>query len=133
MATPDKAQEKGQEIITFKADPSLLAALGGIRNRSEFIRNAVLAALENVCPLCRGRGILTPNQKQHWSAFIADHGLAECDDCHEWHLVCATRPEPAVHGRQPLPADHECGPGCDHTHAARPRKSKFPSDKGARR
>jgi hypothetical protein len=87
-----RSPARPQEIVTFKADPSLLEALRSVTNRSAFIRNAVLAALENICPLCRGRGILTPNQKNHWAAFAADHGLATCDDCHELHLVCGTRP-----------------------------------------
>jgi hypothetical protein len=82
-STRNKAQ-----IITFKADDSLIEALGGIENRSEFIRAALLAALENICPVCKGRGILTPNQKRHWQAFAADHDLEECGDCHEMHLVC---------------------------------------------
>ena len=90
-----------QEIVTFKADKSLLDALVGIPNRSEFIRTAVLAALDNLCPLCRGRGALTPNQKNHWTAFAADHGLAECGDCHELHLVCPTRPDQDIHKRAP--------------------------------
>ena len=88
-----------QEIVTFKADKSLLDALAGMSNRSEFIRSAVLAALENLCPLCKGRGLLTPNQKNHWRAFATDHGLAECGDCHELHLVCPTRPHRNVHRR----------------------------------
>ncbi len=75
-------------IVTFKADASLLAALEGIENRSEFIRSAVLAALENICPLCRGRGILTPNQKRHWVSFATDHNIEECNRCHEVRLVC---------------------------------------------
>jgi hypothetical protein len=79
-------------IVTFKADDSLLEALQGIDNRSEFIRLAVLAALDNICPLCGGRGLLTPNQKNHWDTFAADHGLEECADCHEMYLVCHTRP-----------------------------------------
>lgn len=87
------------EIVTFKADRALLDALQGLANRSEFIRSALLAALENVCPMCKGRGILTPNQKRHWAAFTADHNLAECDDCHEFHLVCAGRPRPVVHAK----------------------------------
>ena len=78
------------QIVTFKADDSLLEALEGIENRSEFIRAALLAALDNICPVCKGRGILTPNQKRHWQALAADHGIEECDDCHEFHLVCRT-------------------------------------------
>lgn len=85
--TPTKAN-----IITFKADEALLDALRGVENRSEFIRLAVLAALDNTCPLCKGRGLLTPNQMDHWKSFNNDHGLEECDDCHEFRLVCLRKP-----------------------------------------
>lgn len=85
------------EIITFKADASLLEAMQGIPNRSEFIRNAVLNALDSVCPVCRGTGTLTPNQHKHWSKFAADHSLQECGDCHEYHLVCAKNPAAHSH------------------------------------
>ena len=82
---------KKTEIITFKADESLLEAIRGIENRSQFIREAVCAALDNVCPLCRGTGILTVNQKRHWRAFSKDHSIEECGDCHEAYLVCESR------------------------------------------
>ena len=104
-------REKEPEIITFKADPSLAAALGVVRNRSEFIRNALLAALENTCPLCHGKGMLTANQKEHLSAFLANHGVEECGDCHEAHLVCPTRPEAPVHKD-----GHVHGPDCNYGH-----------------
>jgi len=78
-------------IVTFKADASLLDAMRGLPNRSEFIRNAVLAALDSACPLCLGTGILTPNQKRHWRAFSRHHAVRECDECHEKHLVCGGR------------------------------------------
>jgi hypothetical protein len=60
--------DRKQKIITFKADRHFLKALDGIHNRSDFIRSAVLAALESTCPLCRGTGILTPDQKRRWEA-----------------------------------------------------------------
>ena len=78
-----------REIITFKVDGAFLAALEGIENRSDFIRNAILAALESACPLCGASGTLTPNQKRHWESFTADHRLTKCEDCHEVHLICA--------------------------------------------
>ena len=77
-----------QDIITFKVDSALSSALQGIGNRSEFIRSAVLAALENACPVCGGTGLLTPDQKHHWEAFTSDHSMEECDDCHAFHVVC---------------------------------------------
>ncbi|MEE8169567.1 MAG: CopG family transcriptional regulator [Phycisphaerae bacterium] len=82
-------------IITFKADASLLEAMAGIENRSEFIRRAVLAALENACPMCKGTGIMTPNQRRHWDAFARDHAVEQCGDCEEFRLVCAKSAEPS--------------------------------------
>jgi hypothetical protein len=81
------------KIITFKADKSLLRALRGIANRSEFIRTAIVNALDGVCPLCKGTGILTPNQRSHWDSFAADHSVEECDECHELRLVCTNSPQ----------------------------------------
>jgi hypothetical protein len=80
--------KKKHEIITFKADESLNKALMSVPNRSEFIRNAIMTALENVCPLCRGTGTLTPDQLKHWDNFSKNHSLTECKRCHEFHLVC---------------------------------------------
>jgi len=86
------AMKKGkQEIVTFKADRSLLEAMKGVGNRSEFIRSAVLAALDSACPLCKGTGILTANQKKHWDTLAEDHFLTECEKCHEVHLVCSNQ------------------------------------------
>jgi hypothetical protein len=82
------ASRQKETVVTFKADASLLDALRSIPNRSEFIRAAILSALDNHCPLCGGTGVLTPNQKQHWEAFARRHPLRECGDCHEVHLVC---------------------------------------------
>ncbi len=80
--------KKKQEIVTFKADERLLDAMNGIPNRSEFIRAAILSALDSICPLCKGSGILTPDQREHWVKFAEHHPLAECADCHAVHLVC---------------------------------------------
>lgn len=87
------------EIITFKADESLLEAMEQVPNRSEFIRSAVLAALGSVCPLCSGTGVLTPSQKEHWESFATDHRLEECSECHELHVVCTNRVRQS-HGRK---------------------------------
>ncbi|MQY76649.1 MAG: CopG family transcriptional regulator [Spirochaeta sp.] len=81
--------KKKAEIITFKVDESLSGAMEGIPNRSEFIRSAVLAALQNTCPLCKGEGILTPDQQRHWLTFSKDHQFRKCSSCHAYHLVCS--------------------------------------------
>lgn len=93
------AFNKKQEIVTFKVDQSLWRAMEGIPNRSEFIRSAILRALDGVCPLCRGTGSLTPDQRRHWEAFAENHVVEECEDCHAVHLVCvAAEDGPETHG-----------------------------------
>ncbi len=89
------SSSRKQEIISFKVDTSLARAMQGIPNRSEFIRTAILAALDSVCPLCRGTGILTPDQRKHWQRFANTHELVECDDCHAFHLICQANPTPS--------------------------------------
>lgn len=76
------------EVVTFKVDSALSEKLNKIRNRSEFIRQALLVALDNHCPLCNGSGVLTQHQKQHWDEFIKNHSFRRCDSCMEYHLTC---------------------------------------------
>jgi len=76
------------EVITFKADRELLDAMKGIANRSAFIRQAILAALDSTCPVCSGTGVLTPSQRSHWEEFAKNHHIEQCDTCSEVHIVC---------------------------------------------
>ena len=92
-------KRRKDELITFKVDPSLLHAMEGVPNRSAFIRAAVLTALENACPLCKGTGVLTPNQRRHWKTFAADHSVEQCAECDEYRIVCA-RPKPDLGARR---------------------------------
>ena len=78
-------------VVSFKADAALLDAMRGVTNRSEFIRTAILAALDSTCPLCSGTGTLTPNQMRHWNDLATDHSVEECKDCREVRLVCSNR------------------------------------------
>lgn len=91
------SQPRKQEIITFKVDEALRRAMQGVSNRSEFIRSAILAALDSVCPLCKGSGILTPDQRRHWQSFTRNHPLHECTGCHATHLVCEAAPKQEDH------------------------------------
>ena len=85
------------EVITFKADEALAHELARIPNRSDFIRNAVLAALDDTCPLCLGAGVLTPTQKTHWTAFKKTHRVSECSECDALHIVCEGTKASAAH------------------------------------
>ncbi len=80
--------KRKQEVITFKVDDALWEAMREIPNRSEFIRGAILSALDSICPLCKGTGSLTPDQRRHWDSFAENHSLEQCEDCHAVHLVC---------------------------------------------
>ena len=66
------------EVITFKVDEELAQAMSHIENRSAFIRQAILAALGNSCPLCGGNGILSGSQLSHWQEFAEHHRVQEC-------------------------------------------------------
>lgn len=81
-----------EDVIAFKVDSDLAHALEGVPNRSEFIRLAVLAALDSRCPLCRGTGVLDAREKAHWVEFSRSHRIEECDDCHARRLVCQAEP-----------------------------------------
>lgn len=90
---------KGKDtVISFKADQGLAKALDGLPNRSSFIRDAVRAALESTCPLCRGTGILTAEQRRHWQAFSQDHEVRQCATCQAVHLVCRHEADGQGHG-----------------------------------
>ena len=77
-----------QQIVTFKAEEALIHAMEDIPNRSEFIREAILAALDGACPLCHGTGVLSPNQRRHWNEFSTDHTIEQCEHCDEGRVVC---------------------------------------------
>lgn len=78
-----------RQIVTFKAEEALVEAMEDIPNRSEFIRSAILAALNGVCPLCHGTGVLSPHQQRHWEDFSQTHSVERCHECDEGKLVCA--------------------------------------------
>jgi hypothetical protein len=88
------------EIITFKVPEALKKRMDELPNRSEFIRSAVLAALENLCPLCHGTGTLTLDQKKHWDRFAENHSLQECEICHAHHVVCLGKPDAHLHDNE---------------------------------
>jgi hypothetical protein len=83
---------KKQEVVTFKVDETLMEIIKDIPNRSEFIRHAILQALDNVCPLCQGSGIFSPSQKKHWDEFLQHHHVERCDECNEIFISCETAP-----------------------------------------
>ncbi len=84
---------KKSDVITFKADADLLEAMKGIENRSGFIRAAILAALDNTCPLCKGTGKLTASQQKHWNHFSKSHHMETCENCNALIISCPNNPK----------------------------------------
>lgn len=84
------------EIVTFKVDESLAQLISRLPNKSEFIRQAVMAALDNTCPLCQGTGSLSADQKKHWDSFAGHHQIEQCSDCHAIHIHCELEPGAAT-------------------------------------
>ena len=52
------------EVISFKVGAALARVIRRLPNRSEFIRAAVLSALDHACPLCQGTGLLCPRAEE---------------------------------------------------------------------
>lgn len=77
-----------RSVITFKADEAMMEALEKVPNKSEFIRTAVYAALQESCPFCGGTGSLTPHQKMHWLKFMKEHQVERCHECNGVKLHC---------------------------------------------
>jgi len=77
-------------VIAVRIEDELADLLNSLTNRSEFIRAAILSAMDHACPLCQGTGILTPEQKTHWVAFARDHRVTQCRDCDAVYLECDT-------------------------------------------
>lgn len=84
---------KKEEVISFKVDSFLAEQIRQIPNSSQFIRRAVLDALDNVCPLCQGKGVLDAHQQKHWDVFLASHHMEKCDECESVHVVCDSSTE----------------------------------------
>jgi hypothetical protein len=85
--------KKKERVITFKADGKLAEHLDNLPNRSEFIRQALEAALDKRCPLCNGSGTLTAEQQRHMADFLNMHPLEKCEECDAVHFTC----QPAHH------------------------------------
>lgn len=71
------------EVVTFKLDKATMQLMQGIENRSEFIRNAILGALDHMCPFCKGTGVLNEHRKEHWDKLAQKHKQEVCHECEE--------------------------------------------------
>jgi hypothetical protein len=81
-------QQAKSVLIALKVDAETAAALDAVPNKSEFIREAVRARLEDLCPLCGGTGRrpgggFPPRGRRHQHALPS----AQCSDCGQSEVV----------------------------------------------
>src|SRR5687768_4572209 len=77
-------------IVALKVDAETAAMLGALPNKSEFIRAALRARLDEICPLCRGSGVRPEAPTAHAPGGRHLHALprVRCGDCRrEWPVV----------------------------------------------
>jgi hypothetical protein len=69
-------------LVALKVDAETAAALDAVPNKSEFIREALRARLEEACPLCSGSG-RRPPAPAHLPGRRHLHAVprARCSDC----------------------------------------------------
>ena len=74
-----KTQKK--TIVAFKVEEDLAEFLGKLKNKSEFIRQAILAQFSMACPLCSGSGVVPRGLHDHYKPVIHRENKHPCDRC----------------------------------------------------
>lgn len=74
-----KSQKK--KIVAFKVEEELANFLGKLKNKSEFIRQAILAQFSMDCPLCSGSGVVPRGLHTHYKPIIQRENRHPCDRC----------------------------------------------------
>ena len=70
------------QVMAFKVDATLAELLGGVKNKSELIRDAVYAYLGHLCPLCEGKGTIPANRSHEIELLLKQLEFATCTGCH---------------------------------------------------
>ena len=69
------------KIVAFKVEEELAEFLGKLKNKSEFIRKAILAQFSMECPLCSGSGVVPRGLHNHYKPIILKENKHPCDKC----------------------------------------------------
>jgi hypothetical protein len=69
------------EVVAFKVEKELADLLNKLKNKSDFIRQAIVAQLGMACPLCKGRGIVSRGVHDYYTPLLNKMGQAHCDAC----------------------------------------------------
>ena len=69
------------KIVAFKVEEDLAEFLGKLKNKSDFIRRAILAQFSMECPLCTGSGVVPRGLHDHYKPIIAKENNHPCSKC----------------------------------------------------
>jgi hypothetical protein len=70
-----------KKIVSFKVEPALAEFLASLPNKSEFVRQAVLAQFGMTCPLCTGSGVVPRGIGDHFADAFRQHATRPCAGC----------------------------------------------------
>jgi len=114
-------------VVAFKVPSELADFLNKLENKSAFIRKAIAAQVETVCPLCRGAGRISGGLRDHFAILLQQYQSRICDGCGtskplpsdsgELTLEHQSRLEQVIHGGpmysdecyDKAPASNDCG------------------------
>ncbi len=77
-------------IVAFKVEADLAQFLDKLKNKSEFIRKAILAQFSMECPLCSGSGVVSQGLHQHYKPIIESHNHRNCERCQKDETIPLT-------------------------------------------
>ena len=77
--TPKPTQKT--KVVAFKVEEDLAEFLDKLKNKSEFIRRAILAQFSMACPLCSGSGVVPRGLHDHYKPVIHEQNKHPCDRC----------------------------------------------------
>ncbi|HVK13684.1 MAG TPA: hypothetical protein VM597_33365 [Gemmataceae bacterium] len=76
-----RAKTQKTKIVAFKVEEDLAEFLGKLKNKSEFIRKAILAQFSMECPLCTGSGVVPRGLHDHYKPVILKENKHPCSRC----------------------------------------------------
>jgi hypothetical protein len=69
------------EVVAFKVEKELADLLNKLKNKSDFIRQAIVSHLSMACPLCAGRGVVPRGVHDYYAPLLNKMSRAHCDSC----------------------------------------------------
>ena len=83
MPQKTAAPRKGSKtaVVAFKVEKDLADLLNKLRNKSDFIRKAIVAQLGMACPLCQGMGVVPRGVHDHFAPLLQKLNHRACEGC----------------------------------------------------